>query len=158
MANAKSKRKRNRWLVGLGLFKLGKAALLAAVTAGVLSLLHKNVALHVSHWVDVLRLDPDNRYIAAGLDRLHLVHTRELKELSFLTSFYAALFLGEGIGLVNEKVWAEWLTIVATGLFIPAEIYELVKEPGAGKAVGLLINMIVVAFLSYLIANRESKA
>jgi hypothetical protein len=47
----------------IALFKLLKAALLIAVGVGALKLLHKDVADAVEHWVELLRLDPNNHYI-----------------------------------------------------------------------------------------------
>ena len=41
------------------------------------------------------------------------------------TFLYALLYLVEGIGLLLKKHWAEYFTVVATGLFIPVEIWEV---------------------------------
>jgi hypothetical protein len=45
-------------LLVIALFKFVKGALLVALAFGALSLLHKNVASHVEHWLDQLRIDP----------------------------------------------------------------------------------------------------
>ncbi len=37
---------------------------------GALKLLHHDVAQTLSHWVEILRVDPDNRYIHKLLARL----------------------------------------------------------------------------------------
>ena len=153
----KTRGRGERALFGIALFKFAKGALLLAVTIGAISLFHKDVQSHAEHWIDVLRIDPDNRYIAAGLEKLNLVHTRELKELSFLTAFYAALFLTEGIGLALRKRWAEYFTIIATGLLIPVEVYELCKSVSVIKGLLLAGNVAVVAFLIYMVRRKESK-
>ena len=54
----------------IALFKLLKGLLLIAVGIGALKLLHKDVAEVVSHWVDILRVDPDNRLIHRTMTRL----------------------------------------------------------------------------------------
>ncbi|MEP6604183.1 MAG: DUF2127 domain-containing protein [Spartobacteria bacterium] len=157
MTGSGKREKRNKGLLAIAIFKFAKASILCVVAVGALNLLHKDVAGQAEHWIDMLRIDPDNRYIAAALEKLQFIHTRELKELSALTFFYAALFFTESIGLAFEKTWAEWLTIVATGLFIPVEIYELCKEPSVVKAVLLLINVLVVIFLAFLVRNRQGQ-
>ena len=43
---------------------------------------------------------------------------------------YAIVFSVEGIGLLLGSRWAEWLTVVSTGLLIPFEIYEVFHKPG----------------------------
>ena len=133
-----------------------KGAILLAVAAGAISLFHKDVQTQVEHWISACRIDPDNRYIAAGLEKLDLIHTRELKELSFLSAFYAAIFLTEGTGLALRKRWAEYLTIVATGLFIPIEIYELWKTPTVLKGGLLLANVAIVAFLIWIVRSERA--
>jgi uncharacterized membrane protein (DUF2068 family) len=144
-------------LFAIALFKLLSAVALVVAAIGALNLFHKNVALQATRWIDMLRIDPDNRYIGAVLEKLRFIHTHELKQLAALTFFYAALFLVEGVGLALEKRWAEWLTIVATGLFIPVEVYELCRQPTLIKAALLLINILVVVFLAYLVRHKQAR-
>lgn len=122
-----------------------------------MSLFHKDVASHVERWLGQLRIDPDNQYVGALLTKLQLVHTKELKELSALGAGYAALFLTEGTGLLFRQRWAEWLTIVSTSLFMPVEVYELIKEFTALRLLLLLVNAAVVLFLVYRVRQKEEK-
>ena len=133
-----------------------KGAILLAVAAGAISLFHKDVQTQVEQWITACRIDPDNRFIAGALEKLDLVHTRELKELSFLSAFYAAIFLTEGTGLALRKRWAEYLTIVATGLLIPVEVYELWKTPSILKGALLLGNIAIVVFLVWIVRSKEA--
>ena len=130
--------------------------MLLALAFGALSLLHKDVASQVEHWLDELRVDPDNRFIGALLTNLQLVHTKELKELSALGAGYAALFLTEGTGLLFRKRWAEWLTIIATSSLLPFEMYELARKFTAVRLLALLINAAVVLYLIYLVRQSPS--
>lgn len=121
-----------------------------------MSLFHKDVAAHVQGWFGQLRIDPDNRYIGALLSRLQLVHTKELKELSVLGALYAGLFMTEGTGLLFQQRWAEWLTIVATSLFIPLEGYELLQQFTAVRLLLLFFNAAVVVFLIYRVRAKRN--
>ena len=143
-------------LLVIAVFKFVKGAVLLALAFGALSLLHKDVALEVEHWLDQLRIDPDNEFIGVLLSKLQLVDTKELKEISALGAGYAALFLIEGIGLLFRKRWAEWLTIVATNSLMPIEVYKLVEEFTAVRLVALLINAAVVLYLIYLVRQKEN--
>ena len=154
------KRSRSRGdavLLVIALFKFVKGALLLALAFGALSLLHKDVGSHVAHWLDQLRIDPDNRFVGTVLSKLQLIHTKELKELSALGAGYAALFLIEGTGLLLRKRWAEWLTIVATSSLMPLELYELIKEFTAIRLTVLLVNAAVVLFLIYRVRQKEGR-
>jgi uncharacterized membrane protein (DUF2068 family) len=156
MAN-KKRRSRSRsdsFLITIGIFKLAKAAALIALTFGATHLFHKDVEAHVEHWLNILRVDPDNRFVGGLLTKLNLVHTKELKELTALGAFYSALFLTEGVGLLRGQRWAEWLTVVATALFLPLEIYEIVQNFGAGKVALFVFNVAIVAFLIFRIRSK----
>ena len=140
----------------IAVFKVLKAALLITVGVGALKLLHKEVAGAVEHWVELLRLDPNNHYIDAALQKASNVTPSKIKELGLGSMVYAALFLTEGIGLWREKRWAEWLTVLITSSLIPFEIYEICHHPTAVKIAVLLVNGAIVAYLVYRIRNKRT--
>lgn len=148
-----SSRQRGLWLIAI--FKLLKGALLLAVAVGALSLLHKDVAEQIAHWIAALRVDPDNFYAHKFLAKLTSVDDRKLKEISAGTFFYAGLLLTEGIGLALGKRWAEYLTVIATSSLIPLEIYELIKHFSLTKILVLVINAAIVWYLIYKLRQRE---
>ena len=141
----------------IALFKLVKAALLIAVGVGALKLLHKDVAGAVEHWVELLRLDPNNHYIDTALEKASSLTPDKIKELGLGSMVYAGLFLTEGIGLWLEKRWAEWLTVIITSSLIPIEIYEIYRHPTAIKIAVLLINIAIVAYLLYRIRDKRMR-
>jgi uncharacterized membrane protein (DUF2068 family) len=131
----------------IGLFKLLKGLLLVAAGIGALRFLHKDLAASVNHWVDVLRIDPENRFIHPVLAKIFAVSPKQLRELSVGTFVYAAVLLTEGIGLLLRRHWAEYFTIISTGIFIPLEVYELARHFTAVKVLVLLINVAIVVYL-----------
>jgi uncharacterized membrane protein (DUF2068 family) len=135
------------WITLIAIFKLIKGVLLLIVGIGALSLIHKDVAEVIARWVDVIRVDPDNRHIRGLITRIDAVNARKLEEISAGTFFYAALLLTEGTGLLLKKRWAEYFTIIVTGSFIPMEIYELVKHISIAKTLLLAFNLAVVWYL-----------
>lgn len=137
-------RKHNRGLLLIAGFKLFKGCLLLILALGILHLLHKDVQQVLEDWINVLRIDPDNRYVAGLLAKAGLVNDRKLEKLSALTFLYATLFLIEGGGLFLEKRWAEWLCIVATSSLIPVEIYEIIKHLTVLKVLLLAGNAAIV--------------
>jgi uncharacterized membrane protein (DUF2068 family) len=67
---------------------------------------------------------------------------------------YGLLELVEGTGLWLDKLWAEYLTVVATSLLVPLEIYELVRKPTLLKAAGIAVNVAIVAYLARRLRER----
>jgi uncharacterized membrane protein (DUF2068 family) len=131
----------------IALFKLAKGLLLLIVGVGALKLLHRNVAETVNHWVDILRVDPDNRHIHRLLTHVLAVTPAQLKAASAGTLIYAALLLTEGTGLLLRKRWAEYFTIITTAGLIPLEVYELVHRTTLAKVAILAINVAIVVYL-----------
>src|SRR6266446_2054604 len=131
-------------LVMIALFKLVKGLLLLAVGVGAVKLLHHDVAETLSNWVEFLRVDPDNRFIHGILARVLKLSPRQLEAASIGTFIYAGLLLTEGIGLLFQKRWAEYFTIITTAGLIPLELYELAKHITAAKIAILIINIAIV--------------
>ncbi len=138
-------------------FKLLKGLALLAVGIAVHMLANKNLIVESQHWVDLFRVDPHNRYLHLLLEKLTNVDAHKLHALSVGTFVYSALFLTEGIGLFLRKRWAELLTVISTAGLIPLEIYELLDRPTPTRALLLLVNLAVVAYLFFEI-RRLSRA
>jgi uncharacterized membrane protein (DUF2068 family) len=145
-------------LILIGLFKLLKALLLIAVGVGSIKYLHKDLAGTVMHWVQVLHVDADNRLVHRILVRIFRVTPKQLKELSVGTFLYAGVFLTEGVGLLLRKHWAEYFTIISTGLFIPLEIYELAKHFTIPKLVVTVVNVLIVWYLVARVRSRSKRS
>src|SRR5207237_9967186 len=62
---------------------------------------------------------------------------------------YALLEGIEAIGLWFGKRWAEYLTFVATIVFIPYEIDELTKSVTVLKVLAFVINVAIAVYLLY---------
>jgi uncharacterized membrane protein (DUF2068 family) len=129
----------SRTLRLIALFKLIKGLLLVAIGIGAFRLLHRDVADTVMRWVNILRVDPDNRFIHAALTRVLSISPKQLKVTSAGTFIYAALLLTEGTGLLLRKRWAEYFTIITTGGLVPLEVYELSRHVTAVKIVVLAL-------------------
>ena len=90
-------------------------------------------------WAIHLHVDPDNQYLRRLLAKILGLDGHHLELLAAGTIVYAALFAAEGVGLLFEMTWAEYLTIVETAGFVPVEIYEIIQRVSAVKCAVLLL-------------------
>jgi uncharacterized membrane protein (DUF2068 family) len=90
--------------------------------------------------------------IVHDLQRLFAVSITNLYLAGAVVAAYAALEGVEAIGLWLGRRWAEYLTFLATVVFVPYEIYELTKGATALKIITLVINVAIVVYL--LVAKR----
>jgi uncharacterized membrane protein (DUF2068 family) len=71
---------------------------------------------------------------------------------------YGLLELVEGTRLWLDQLWAEYLTVIATSILIPFEIYELVRHPSVWKGGGIAVNIAIVIYLAQLLRRRMAAA
>jgi uncharacterized membrane protein (DUF2068 family) len=85
-------------------------------------------------------------------NRLFSLTSTELNLAGLAVTAYTALLAIEAVGLWWAKRWAEYLTLIETGVLVPFEIYELTETVTALKLLTLVINLAVVAYL--LVGHR----
>jgi uncharacterized membrane protein (DUF2068 family) len=103
-----------------------------------------------------VELDPRQHFLHRLVLRLHNLRARDLRIVGGLAIGYGLLETVEGVGLWLDQLWAEYLTVVATSLLIPFELYELVHRPSIWKVVGIAINLLIVAYLIRLLRHRRT--
>ncbi|HET7787222.1 MAG TPA: DUF2127 domain-containing protein [Myxococcales bacterium] len=59
----------------------------------------------------------------------------------------AALSAIEGLSLRAGRWWGPWLVVIATASLLPWEVWEMLRRPAWGRALILLANVAVVAYL-----------
>jgi uncharacterized membrane protein (DUF2068 family) len=148
-------RHRDRGLMAIGLFKLGKAVFFFLLGFGAIHLLHKDLGDEVMRLATALKFDPESKFVTLLLDKVDLIDAHRLKQISLATFGYSALALTEGIGLMLEKVWAEYLTLILTVSFLPWELFELGRHPNWFRLSLLLINLLVLGYLVWLLRKKK---
>ncbi len=148
----------DRGLLLIGLFKLGKAILFFCIGVGALHLLHKDVGDEFLKLATALRFDPESRMVSLLMEKVDLIDAHRLREIGFATFAYSALALTEGIGLLLEKVWAEYLTLILTISFLPWELYELARRPNWFRLGLLVINLLVLAYIVWLLQRKKLRS
>lgn len=155
-----ARRKRHahdRGLLLIGLFKLAKSILFFGIGVGAVHLLHKDIGDVVMRVAMALKFDPESRFVAILLDKANLIDAHRLKLISMATFGYSAVALTEGVGLLLEKVWAEYLTLTLTISFLPWECYELVRKPDWFRLSLIVINLAVLGYLVWLLRRKKSQ-
>jgi uncharacterized membrane protein (DUF2068 family) len=93
----------------------------------------------------------------------HTIHSGFLHELAYVVDLssttlyavaaaagaYAILEGAEAVGLWYQRRWAEYLTFVATLVFLPYEIYELSRSVTVIKVGALVANLAIAGYLLF---------
>jgi uncharacterized membrane protein (DUF2068 family) len=136
-------------LMAIGVVKLVEAVFFFLVGLGVIHFIHRDLGDAALRLAVRLKLDLGGRLMTWVLDHQDDVTASRLKQIGIFTFFYAGLRVIEGVGLVMEKVWAEYLTVGATTIFLPWELYEFAKRPDWIRVCLLIGNLTVLAYLSW---------
>jgi uncharacterized membrane protein (DUF2068 family) len=107
-----------------------------------------------------LHLDPESGFVGMLQDKVDLISGHQLRELSKWTLLYAALCLVEGVGLITEQTWAEYLTLTLTIGALPWDVWELIKDPTSIRIGVVAINVVVLVYLLWFIRmhRRDQRA
>ena len=153
-APAEAPRHCDRGLLAIGSFKLVEAVFFFLVGIGAIHFLHHDLGDAAQRLAVRLRMDLDGRVMTWVLDHLDDITSHRLKQIGIATFFYAGLRIVEGVGLVMEALWAEYLTVGATTIFLPWEVYEIVHKPDWMRIGLLLTNLVVLAYLTWSLKKR----
>jgi uncharacterized membrane protein (DUF2068 family) len=94
----------------------------------------------------------DKSSLVREIRRLLLIKPSTLHVVAILLTVYAAIELAEAIGLWLLKRWGEYFAAVATGIFLPYEVYELIDKVTVIRAGAFAINVLAVV---YLVATKR---
>ena len=128
--------------------KLFLGLLFAAISLGMLSLLNKDMEVFSDRLIFFLNLDLEKAYIQDIVDWLTNIKGGTIIGISAGMFILSSLNLIEAYGLHMRRRWAEWLTVIATSLFIPLELYEVVQKQTLLRIGALVINVAIVYYLS----------
>ena len=148
---------RDTGLFVIGLFKLCKAVFFMGVSLGALHFVHHDLSGTVERMMRELHFDPESHVVDLVMDKVGQVTHHRLRLISMGTFLYGALCVTEAYGLLRRKVWAEYVTLWLSVSFIPWELYELARHPSLWHISILLTNVLVVAYLFWMIRRKKSR-
>ncbi len=134
-----------KMVTGLGLF---------AAWFGMFRLFKSDLSTQIDWFVRHFRLDPDNRVFHMVFDWIDGIDPKKVRVIEAGTFFYALLHTIEGTGLLLEKDWAGYLTIIATSSLVPFELYEVYHKVNILKILVLMVN---IGFVVYLVVKLRQE-
>ncbi len=119
-----------------------------ALALGVLAFLDKDIGALAEWLAGYFSLDMENSYVRYFVEKAGLIGNNTIMGASGVLFLLGVLAFVEGYGLYIRRRWAEWLTVVSTSLFIPFELYEVIREITLVKVGILVFNCAVVYYLA----------
>jgi uncharacterized membrane protein (DUF2068 family) len=138
----------------IALFEAAKGLAVLLAGTGLLILVHRDVQAAAERLVSHLHLDPASRYPRIFLSVATQVTPGWLRLIALGAAVYSTLRFAEAFGLWRARRWAEWLG-VATGLiYVPFEVFALIRRPGVEPLVAIVLNLGIILFLGIQLRRR----
>ncbi len=83
------------------------------------------------------------------IERLLTLNVTTFRLIGAAAAAYALLEGAEAYGLWRQRRWAEYLTFIATTLFVPYEIYELLAKITVIRVGAFVTNVAILVYLLY---------
>lgn len=125
---------------------------------GLLSFLGRDNEEFAQQIIRHLQLNPAKHYPQIFITAMSRLNDSHLMAIAGFAALYAIIRFAEAYGLWYERRWAEWLAALSGGVYIPIEIYELMHRVTWLRAGALIINLIVVAYMVWLLTESRRRA
>lgn len=140
------------------MFEAGKGLAVLAASFGFLGLLRHDLRHIVATLLEHFGFAPGEHYPSIVLHYADVLASTDLRALLLLATAYVALRFIEAYGLWHQHAWGEWLGALSGALYVPFELHHLVHEPSLLSAAVLVLNLIVVAYLGFVVWSERRVA
>ncbi len=141
----------------IAVFEAFKGAIVLIAGCGLLGFLDRDNEVFAEQLIRHLHLDPAQHYAQLFIMTMAQQTDSQLMALAGFAAIYAAVRFTEAYGLWYERRWAEWLAALSGGVYLPIEIYEIVHRATWIKCAALMLNVIVVAYMVWLLSQTQRR-
>jgi uncharacterized membrane protein (DUF2068 family) len=148
MGKGKKKERGISALRMVSLFEGAKGLLVLFVGFGLLEYIHKDIHRAAEQLVMHFHLNPARHYPRIFIDAVQHVTDGQLWAMAFSALLYSVVRFVEALGLWYRRQWAEWFGLLTGGIYIPVELFELMRGITWPKVTVLVVNAGIVGYLA----------
>jgi uncharacterized membrane protein (DUF2068 family) len=139
--------------------ELAKGLVVLLLGFGAVSLVHKDAWDVAEAVLRFLHVNPDHHHYAqVFLNLADNITDTKLWAMAAGAAAYSIIRFVEAYGLWQERTWAEWFALISGTLYVPFEVYELVRRITPIHVGVLLINLVIVFYMLYLRLSARKEA
>jgi uncharacterized membrane protein (DUF2068 family) len=141
----------------VAVFEAAKGLIVLLAGFGLLRYVHRGLHLAAEQLVRHFHLNPASRYPRIFLDLAENVTDAQLWLLAFFALFYAVARLVEAYGLWQQLRWAEWFGLLAGGIYVPIEVFEIAHGVTWPRVTLLIVNAGIVGYMSLILYESRQR-
>ena len=101
-----------------------------------------------------LELDTHRPFLRHLIEKLHRLRVSTVVITGIAALGYGLLESVEGVGLWLDKLWAEYLTVIATSLSFPSSSTSWPGSRRSSRRLGIAVNVAIVIYLARALRRR----
>jgi uncharacterized membrane protein (DUF2068 family) len=148
---------RNFGLRGIAIFEALKGLAALAIAIWVLTLLHKDMVRVAERLLEALHIGLDRHFAQRILRAAGRITDKNLWMFISVIVVYTSVRFTEAVGLWLEKEWAEWFALLSGALYMPYEIFELLRHATALKWGIFGTNLTIVVYMAWLLNDSRKR-
>jgi uncharacterized membrane protein (DUF2068 family) len=148
---------RNFGLRGIAIFEALKGLAALAIGIWVLTLIHKDMVHVAERMLEALHISPDRHFAQRVLRAASRITDKNLWMFVSIIVVYTGVRFTEAAGLWLEKEWAEWFALLSGALYMPYEVFELLRHATPLKWGIFVTNLIIVLYMAWLINDSHKR-
>jgi uncharacterized membrane protein (DUF2068 family) len=137
-------------LRSVAIFEAAKGLMVLFLGLGLLRLVHKNLDAFAEQLIRFLHVAPGGRLSNLFVTAAGKTTDKHLWVLALAAMVYAIVRFAEAFGLWYDREWAEWFALLSGSMYLPWEVYSLMRHPHVIKWVVLSVNVAIVAYMLVL--------
>ena len=138
-------------LRGIATLEVAKGMIVLFAAFGVLFLVHRDPWDVADGLLRLLHISPDHHFAQVFLDWADSLTDAKLWAVAAAALAYSVLRFLEAYGLWYARAWAEWIALISGSLYLPYEIYKLIRRQSPFHIAVLLVNLAIVLYMAYLL-------
>ncbi len=138
-------------------FELAKGLLVLFAAVVVLFMVGHDPGDFADGILRLLHISPDHHFAQLFLDWADTLTDAKLWTVAGVACIYAILRFVEAYGLWYARTWAEWIALISGSLYIPFEIYKLIRRQNLIHISVFVINVVIVLYMAYLLKTGKGR-
>jgi uncharacterized membrane protein (DUF2068 family) len=134
----------------VAMFEAAKGLLVLLLGLGLLRLVHKNLDEFAEQLIRFLHASPGGRLSNLFVTAAGKTSDKGLWALAAAAMVYALVRFAEAYGLWYDREWAEWFALLSGSMYLPWEVYSIMRHPLLIKWAVLIVNLLIVLYMLFL--------
>jgi uncharacterized membrane protein (DUF2068 family) len=134
----------------VAVFEAAKGLVVLVVGLGLLRLVHRNLDEFAENLIHFLHVSPAGRLSNLFVTAAGHTTNKNLWVLAAAALIYALVRFAEAYGLWLDREWAEWFALLSGSMYLPWEVYSILRHPLPVKWAVLIGNLAIVLYMLVL--------